>query len=784
LGFGSLWVTEPDFGAVVRIDIRRRAVIATIPVGTRPSRIIAAAGHVWVLDPVDRALSRIDPSTETVAQTIAVGSDPTDVVAGANSLWVANHGDDTVARIDLQSGRTQRIIRTRAGPRALAAAGRTVWIAEDKSGRVERLNAASGKITDSVRVGDAPTALALSGTDLWVLDPMDATVSRVDTRSGVVDARIALSGRPADLTILGRSVWVVDERPGALLQVSLQRSAVIDAIRLGGHPRALGRGAGLWIAVDSAGPSHRGGTVTTIPISPEIDSIDPAASNSLNTPSPQLLGLTNDGLVTLDHVAGPDGARLVPDLALALPVPSAHGRAYTFQLRPAIRYSTGQLVEPTDVTHSIERIFRIGSSAADHYEAIVGARQCSRHRATCDLSRGIIADDRARTVTFHLTHPDPDFLYKLGLAYADVLPASIPGREARAPLPATGPYLIARYLPRRELRLVRNPRFREWSAAAQPDGYPDQIVVRLGLTATGSAAAVTAGRADLATFIGGVPANTASFPVQHPRQVRVNPLPVTSFLFLNVAAPPFDDQRVRRALNFALDRGQIAKLDGGSIAARPTCQILPPPLAAYRRYCPYTRDPTTDGRWHGPDLARGKRLVRASGTAGMRVTVWDTRAPQFVINEGHVAVAALRRLGYRARLRTLPDSTFFTYTNDSRNRAQIIDGGWSLDYPSANDLIGKLTCRYFVPGNGPATTDASELCDPALDQRIAHASVLQTTEQPTANTLWTRIDRELTSRAIWLPTVTPNETDLISRRAGNYQYNPLWGPLPDQLWVR
>jgi Bacterial extracellular solute-binding proteins, family 5 Middle len=429
-------------------------------------------------------------------------------VVGAHSLWVADHGDDAVTRIDPQSGRTQSIIRTRAGPRALAAAGQTVWVAEDKSGRVERLNAASGKITESLRVGDAPTALAASGTDLWVLDPLDATLSRVDTRGGVVDTRIALSGRPADLTVLDRSAWVVDERQGALLQISLQRGAVIHAIRLGGHPRALGRGTGLWVAVDRAGPSHRGGTVTTVPISPEIDSIDPAASTSLNTPSPQLLGLTNDGLVTLDHVAGPDGVRLVPDLALALPVPAAHGRVYTFRLRPAIRYSTGQLVKPTDVTHSFERIFRISSSAADYYEAIVGARQCSRQRATCDLSRGIVGDDRARTVTFHLSHPDPDFLYKLGLAYADVLPASIPGREARAPLPAAGPYLIARYLPRHELRLVRNPRFREWSAAAQPDGFPDRIVLRLDLTAAGSAAAIAAGRADLAAYIGGMPRNT------------------------------------------------------------------------------------------------------------------------------------------------------------------------------------------------------------------------------------------------------------------------------------
>ena len=52
-----------------------------------------------------------------------------------------------------------------------------------------------------------------------------------------------------------------------------------------------------------------------------------------------------------------------------------------------------------------------------------------------------------------------------------------------------------------------------------------------------------------------------------------------------------------------------------------------------------------------------------------------------------------------------------------------------------------------------------------------------------AGALWARLDRQLTNLAIWLPTVTPNEIDLISRRIGNYQYNPVWGALIDQLWV-
>src|SRR5262249_49133631 len=129
-------------------------------------------------------------------------------------------------------------------------------------------------------------------------------------------------------------------------------------------------------------------------------------------------------------------------------------------------------------------------------------------------------------------------------------------------------------------------------------------------------------------------------------------------------------------------------------------------------------------------------------------------------------------------------STYSAYTNDSRNHAQVIDGGWGADYPSAADFLGKLTCNHFAPRNGLATTDASEFCDPALDNQIARAAALQNTDPSAAAALWARLDHQLTNLAIWLPTVTPNETDLISARIGNYQYNPVWGALLDHLGVR
>jgi len=126
---------------------------------------------------------------------------------------------------------------------------------------------------------------------------------------------------------------------------------------------------------------------------------------------------------------------------------------------------------------------------------------------------------------------------------------------------------------------------------------------------------------------------------------------------------------------------------------------------------------------------------------------------------------------------------FAVPTNDSRNHAQVIDGGWSADYPSADDFIGKLTCSHFAPGNGQATTDAGEFRNPRPGQ-ASRPRRRTANHRPPAAARWARLDQQLTNLAIWLPTVPPNETDLISRRTGNYQYNPVSGALIDQLRVR
>src|SRR5262249_36178190 len=132
-----------------------------------------------------------------------------------------------------------------------------------------------------------------------------------------------------------------------------------------------------------------------------------------------------------------------------------------------------------------------------YYDGILGATKCRRVPARCDLSAGIVADDGAGTVTFHLADPDLGFLPKLALPFSYVVPSGTPARDSgNTPLPATGPYMIVEYRPETILRLVRNPKFHEWSKAAQPDGYPDVIDFQIGGKPDDAVVDVIAGKAD------------------------------------------------------------------------------------------------------------------------------------------------------------------------------------------------------------------------------------------------------------------------------------------------
>jgi YVTN family beta-propeller protein len=773
VGEGAVWVANAEQGTVARVDLATRRVIQRISVGREPAGVVAGGGAVWVANSGDRAVSWINPSTNTEVKRIPVGNGPTGIALGLGAVWVANSLDNSVSRIDPDTGRVVDTIPVGGTPNGVAVGLGAVWVSNASDNTVSRISPTSGAVIRPIPVGNGPRALAVGPDAVWVANSLDGTVSRIDPGSDAVVATVPVGDGPSAVAVDPGGVWAASEVHGTVSRLDPDTNTVAVTIEVASAPAgAAVVGDALWVATRGAPSSHRGGTLRVASTPDNLPvSIDPADAWD-SSEQAQILLLTNDGLVGFKRVGGIEGSELVANLATALPRPTEGGTSYVFRLRPDIHYSTGQLVKPEDVRASIERGFKLRSLVADYFlRGVVGGQACTRRPEACDLSKGIVTDPAANTVTFHLTRPDSEFLVKLALATALVVPAGTPARDVgTSPVPATGPYMIQEFVPRGTVVLVRNPHFREWSRAAQPDGYPDRIE-----WTPSEVDAVLAGRADYSGHWKPPDGDRGDqLTTRYASQAHLYPFRGQFAMYLNTRVPPFDDPRVRRALSYAVDRRAVQDLYPG--LAQVTCQYVPPNFPGYQPYCPYTLNPSPAGAWTAPDRAAATQLIKASGTRGMRVTVWS--AEDFA-DISRYFVKLLDSFGYHARLRIIDD--FGEFVNDSRNKAQMA-AYWFQNSPSPSELTAPLRCRSFVPNSGD-NQNTAQFCSPELEARIERALRLQATDPAAAGPAWAAVDRHIVDQAPAIPLLVPQGIDLVSKRVGNYQHNPALGILLSQLWV-
>jgi ABC-type transport system substrate-binding protein/DNA-binding beta-propeller fold protein YncE len=798
-------------------------VLATVAVGTNPIAMASSHGALWVVNAGDDTVWKVDPSSHTVGQKIKVDPDPRGVAATGDDLWITSFASGTVTRINLLLEQVVQTLHVGSNPDAIAAGRAGLWVANSGDNTIQRIDPDSGSVQPPIDVGDGPDGLAVDDTSVWVANGRGASVMRIDARTGTpMSHPIQVGTGPRGIVRVGPGVWVTDElsqdvfridaatyrtrsvpvgdgptalaaHDGALLVAEKDAGDVVriatdtgesGATGLHGAAQAIAVAGGrAWVAAGAArAAAHRGGTlrVAAVSLPGTYGGIDPASVYEWVT-----LQAERDVYDTLlaYHYSSADPQVLLPDLATSVPAPLDGGRTYVFNLRPGIRYSTGRAVVASDFVRGVQRALHSRIARPDFYAGILGGRHCIRHPRSCDLSRGVVADDAAGVVTFHLRAPDPQFLLKLTLLVVPTPPGT-PVGDLKEPLPATGPYRIADYVAHRSFRLERNEYFREWSAGAQPDGFVDRVVWLAFADVRTAARAVEDGAADLVDFnalgesgpeIGRL---VDHYRVTAPSRMHGNVVQGTGFVVVNTAVPPFADVRARQAFSDAVDRNRIVQIEGGSSFSEPTCQLIPPSMPSYVRYCPYTPG-RPDGPYSGPDLAEARRLVEASGTSGMTVRVTDITGD---INETpwvDYLVRVLRRIGYRASLQRLPDNTRTEhYYMDPTSGVQVETGGWFADFPVPSNFFDLVTCGG---GGGYAVG----YCDHALDRRIARATAQLQVDPAAAQRTFTTIDREVTDRAVLVPVSNLRSWWLSSRRVGNYQNDIRdYGPLTSLLWVR
>jgi peptide/nickel transport system substrate-binding protein len=525
---------------------------------------------------------------------------------------------------------------------------------------------------------------------------------------------------------------------------------------------------------------HSGGTFTILANS-AFGVADPAQNYTLE--EWQLLIDTHDGLVGFAHAGGIAGTKIVPDLATSIPVPTNGGKTYLFNVRRGIKFSNGQVLKPSDFVRTFERQFTVPGPTT-FYSKLVGASACSTKG--CDLSKGVVADDSAYTLTLNLTAPDPELMDQLSLPFAYAVPSGTsPKLTGNNVPPGTGPYQWKSYNPNTQAVLVRNPYFKVWNATAQPAGYPNQIIEKYGAQVSDEVTAVENGQANEVFDGDQIPSsqlgqlNSTKFA----SQVHVNTLTADWYFALNTRRPPFNNLQARQAINYAANRSAYVKIAGGPSLAVPSCQILPPNFPSYSPYCPYTAGSSTT-TWTAPDLTKAKALVKASGTAGMKVVVNGT-TDQVGKALAEQMVSDLNAIGYKATTQLLAMSVQYPFVQNSSNSSKWNVGwsAWYQDYPAQSDFLNVLLgCTTIHPGSD-ASPNIAAYCSPSTQAQINQAETLSATDPAAAAKMWTQIDHADTNAAPWVNMYNPKQIDFLSSNVHGYSWNPQWYILIDRLWL-
>lgn len=682
--------------------------------GTAPADLAAGDDEIWVTNAGDGTVSRIDVETNEATQVLEAGSRPTGIAFGDGSLWVADRTGAALLRIDPSADEPPDAIDLPGEPIDVAWTDDGVWVSYSPDG-VARIEPSSGVVTHTQTVGTEPTSILSAHGSIWVTNHLDGTISRLEPSSGDVVGVIPVGDGPNALAADEDTVWVTNEYDGTLVAIDVATNTIERTVPLGATAAYVATDdGGVWIAVGASAREHRGGTLRIR--ASRISSVDPAFS--YDTGIWQILTITNDGLLGYKRVGGPEGTSLVPDLAASFPEVSPDGLSYRFTHREGLHYSTGDPVRPEDFRHGLERAIGLNPrQAGEIYSAISGAAACAEAGARCDLSGGIIVEDDA--VTIVLERPDPDLSFKLAMPFAYLVPSSVPmENQRRRPVPATGPYVVTRF-DETGIELARNERFEPWSGAAQPDGFVDAISWTFEDDGEAAFDALVAGEIDWTSEAS--PRDVDELLASSPDQVVSASNGGILSAGFDTLKPPFDDRRVRQAVNYALDRAELVDLFGGPARQLVTCQLVPPSIPGYRPYCPYTADPE-GGRWSAPDLDRARDLIAAAGVTGERVSVYTLSegAPSGAVEAMEHVTEVLNELGMRARLEVLDDprryfdGLLYGLEPGSPEHPAIFADGWFPDFPTASNYVEpQFGCEQFANAFG--------VCDPELERLIARA---------------------------------------------------------------
>ncbi|MEY8385890.1 ABC transporter substrate-binding protein [Oscillospiraceae bacterium 38-13] len=347
---------------------------------------------------------------------------------------------------------------------------------------------------------------------------------------------------------------------------------------------------------------------------------------------------------------------LIPAVAEKYEISEDH-RVYTFTIREGITFHNGAPVTAGDVVYSITRCMDPADPGVFRVDALEA------------VEKVIHVDER--TVQIRLKEPDTEFLSYLTLA---ILPAEYGGQDT-APV-GTGPF---RYVSRAAQDNIVLERYEDyWGEAA----YLDTVTFKIIENADSILMSLQSGAVDLFSHL----TSTQVAQLGDDFNIEEGTMNLVQAMYLNNAAAPFDDLRVRQALCYAVDRRQILDLafDGyGSLIGS----------SMYPAFGKYFDDSLTN--YYAHDVEKAKALLADAGYPGgfaMTIAVPSNYQPH--IDTAQVIVEQLKEVGIQAEIQLVEWSSWLSDVYTGRNFQATVVG------VDASTMTARALLERFVSTAG------------------------------------------------------------------------------------
>ncbi|WP_027005277.1 ABC transporter substrate-binding protein [Conexibacter woesei] len=457
-----------------------------------------------------------------------------------------------------------------------------------------------------------------------------------------------------------------------------------------------------------------------------------------------------------------DALHPVPDLAAAQPVISADKKTVTVSIKAGIRYAppVDREVTSADVKYAFERFFshNVGGQYQTYFSVIKGAPRRATHGVR--TISGIATPD-PHTIVFHLRNAS-------GVPFAAslVMPITVPVPEDYAKrydkhdpstynthVAFTGPYMVSSYKSGRSIQLTRNP---NWVAATDyRPAYADSILIKTDASPSRAAQQVASG-SNLLLDTNPTASVLSRLQASAPTQLSTVGAGGFRYYSLNTTIKPLNNINVRKAILAGFDRTAARAARGGPAVGDIATHFLPPDLPGFAEAGGAAGFPEFD--YFNANNVSGNAAVAAKymKRAGYRSGRYKGHQRLLLVGPNaepgkstiEVAATQLRRLGFRIKLRLVPQDDVYTdWCQVPPKHVAVCVAGWFKDFADPQSMLEPVFKGSNI-NHDSGNINYSMLNDEKIDRAMNAAT---TATGDARNQAWANIDKMIVGDAAGIP---------------------------------